>query len=336
MKKLKIISILMVYVSISYAGVLVPGMVIRWGYEGSGYGNAANVVTIAGQTLTNAVSIATGSAHSLALRSNGTVVGWGFDYYGQASGCKAPGPNDANGLVEINGETLSNVTDIAAWENSSLALKSDGTLVGWGEVKIPAGLSNIVAITKGSLALKNNGTLTSWGNSKIPAGLSNVVAIAASGTYRSEVFALKSDGTVMKWNDWQGEPSIVSGLSNLVAIATGRGNKDGQHYLALKNDGTVFGWGINHNGQATGVESGTDSLVTSKGQVVSNIVAIAAGMGYSLGLKRNGTVTSWGKIGIHPLTVPEGLSNVVAIAAGADFCLAITTNRAVADKFRKK
>jgi hypothetical protein len=39
---------------------------------------------------------------------------------------------------------------------------------------------------------------------------------------------------------------------------------------------------------------------------------------------------------LYPVTVPEGLSDVVAIAAGAeDFCLAITTNRVVADRFRR-
>ena len=56
---------------------------------------------------------------------------------------------------------------IAAGHAHSLALKTDGTVVGWGSVidgqtTIPGGLSNIVAIAAGgahSLALKTDGTV---------------------------------------------------------------------------------------------------------------------------------------------------------------------------------
>jgi len=59
-------------------------------------------------------------------------------------------------------------------------------------------------------------------------------------------------------------------------------------------------------------------------------MAISAYYGYSLALKRDGTVVGWGE---NCPGIPAGLAGVVAIAAGDDFCLAITTNNAVADKF---
>jgi hypothetical protein len=91
------------------------------------------------------VAIAGGSYHSLALQADGTVVGWGYDNYGQRS-------------VPVG---LSNVVAIAAGEYYSLALQVDGTVVGWGrdnygQINVPAGLSNVVAIAGGgahSLAL---------------------------------------------------------------------------------------------------------------------------------------------------------------------------------------
>ena len=64
-------------------------------------------------TFTN---IAAGSSHSLALKSDGTVVAWGKNFYGQA-------------IVPAG---LSGVTAIAAGGDHSLALKSDGTVVAWG------------------------------------------------------------------------------------------------------------------------------------------------------------------------------------------------------------
>jgi alpha-tubulin suppressor-like RCC1 family protein len=117
--------------------------------------------------------------------------------------------------------------------------------------------------------------------------------------------------------------------------------------LALKRDGTVVGWGSNKVGESTGTATtnspnGVDFFsagqVVISGQVLSNVMSIAAGTGYSLALKKDGTVVAWGRMvnDLYPVTVPEGLSDVVAIAAGAeDFCLAITTNRVVADRFRR-
>ena len=63
------------------------------------------------------VAIAAGGAHSLALKADGTVVGWGYNDYGQANGAAAG----------------SNVVAIAAGGTHSLALKADGTVVGWGD-----------------------------------------------------------------------------------------------------------------------------------------------------------------------------------------------------------
>jgi hypothetical protein len=74
------------------------------------------------------------------------------------------------------------------------------------------------------------------------------------------------------------------------------------------------------------------------GAVLSNVVAIAAGRGYSLALTGGGTMVGWGRMGngLYPVPIPEGLTSVVAIAAGEDCCLAITTNAAVAERFARR
>jgi hypothetical protein len=128
--------------------------------------------------LTNVAAIAGGYDHSLALKRDGTVVGWGRNDSGQAT------PRLG----------LTNVAAIAAGYRFSLALKRDGTVVGWGvndsgQATPPLGLSNVVAIAAGEchgLALKRDGAVVgwgynSWGQAASPSGLSNVVAIAAGG-----------------------------------------------------------------------------------------------------------------------------------------------------------
>jgi len=144
----------------------------------------------------------------------------------------------------------------------ALALKNDGTVIGWGY--------------NGSVATYNVGP------TNVPAGLSNVVAIAAGGGHG---LALQSDSTVMGWGynhsgQATGIPNLISPyastglvviagqvLSNVVAISAGS-----IHSLALKNDGSVISWGYNIDGEAT-IPPG-----------VSNVVAISAGFYQSLAI----------------------------------------------------
>jgi hypothetical protein len=129
----------------------------------------------------NAVAIAGGSYHNLAVKNDGTVVAWGDNSAGQT--------NVPAGLT--------NVVAIAGGSYHSLALRYDGTVVAWGDnsagqTSVPAGLSHVVAVAAGgfhSLALKNDGTVVAWGDNtagqtSVPVGLSNVVAIA-SGYFHS-------------------------------------------------------------------------------------------------------------------------------------------------------
>src|SRR5207237_805117 len=81
----------------------------------------------------------------------------------------------------------------------------------------------------------------------------------------------------------------IATLSSVIASAAGS-----VHSLALKNDGTVWSWGGNTNGQ---VGDGTTNQRTSPVQVttLSSVIAIAAGADHSLALKSDGTIWTWGK-----------------------------------------
>ena len=260
------------------------------------------------------------------------IVGWGSNSQGQTT-------------IPAG---LSGVTAIAAGSNHSLALKSDGTVVGWGAQTIPAGLSGVTAIAAGydqSLALKSDGTVVAWGNNQ--AGqvtgtanqispytnvanpvtlsgtvLSGVTAIAAGGRHS---FAVKSDGTVVRWGTNGDAPP--AGLSGVTAIAT-TSDPGNVHSLALKSDGTVVGWGYTAYGIST-IPAG-----------LSGVTAIAAGSNHSLALKSDGTVVAWGldtngqvtgtASGIYSASVANPvtlngtvLSGVTAIAAGSSHSLAL-------------
>jgi alpha-tubulin suppressor-like RCC1 family protein len=84
------------------------------------------------------IAISAGADHSLALRRDGLVIGWGNNQYGAATPPQG----------------LSDVKAIAGGWNYSLALLNDGTVVGWGSSEfgaatIPPSLTNAIAIAAG-------------------------------------------------------------------------------------------------------------------------------------------------------------------------------------------
>lgn len=247
--------------------------------------------------------------HVLVVKSDGTVSATGDNSAGQ---CNVPAG-------------LTGVVAVAAGAGSSMALKSDGTLVEWGEAWMgtaPAGLSNVVARARGgshALALKSDGTVVAWGDNSfgqctIPGGLTNVIAIA--GSDHASV-ALKSDGTVVAWGRTDtGECNVPADLSGVIAVAAGGGGA-----VALKSDGTVAGWGY----------------WASVPEGLSNAVAVAAGKNHRVALKSDGTVVAWGgettfayPNGAMINLVPWNVSDVVAIAAGNDRTYIIKADGSVA------
>lgn len=102
------------------------------------------------------------------------------------------------------------------------------------------------------------------------------------------------------------------------------------HTLALTDDGRVYAWGRNTNGQVGDPMTGTFTTRAGKVDVSSEpVVDIAAGRFVSIALDSAGAVYTWGDssvtaAGSTPTRV-EGLpSNIVGISAGGVFFLAWT------------
>ena len=63
--------------------------------------------------------------------------------------------------------------------------------------------------------------------------------------------------------------------------------------MAIRNDGTLWTWGNNSNGQL-GVGSTTSETRIVRASDLTNVVAIAAGDYHSLAVRSDGTVWAWG------------------------------------------
>ena len=172
--------------------LLSNGTVVAWGYNahgelGSGNdtgpdncaGSPCSKTPVAVSGLSHVVAIAAGSFHSLAVLSNGTVVAWGDNAYGELGN----GGHNSSTPVAVSG--LSGVTQVAGGEYHSLALRSNGTVMAWG--------MNVY----GQLGNGTIDTISTPHPTPTPvSGLAGVTQVAA-GQYHS--LALRSNGTVMAW-----------------------------------------------------------------------------------------------------------------------------------------
>ena len=196
----------------------------------------------------------------------------------------------------------------------------------------PPDLTGVVAIAGGavhSLALKSDGCVVVWGNNRvgqmdIPEDLQNVESIAAGAIHN---LAIKSDGTVVAWGDNRfGQIDVPAGLSEVIAITAGA-----QHSLAVKSDGTIIAWGDNSLGQLNVPEIASGSLISTanaKGTINSqfnagSVTSIAAGLFHNIISLADGTVVAWGNDADGQTELPEALSGVTEVVAGADHNLAL-------------
>ncbi len=170
--------------------------------------------------------VAAASSHALALKTNGTLWGWGWTGLRELALAESHGKL---GIVTAPTRigTDSNWTQIAVGASHSLALKSDGSLWGWGQ-------NDHGQVGDGRT--RNQFTVTQIGQDR---DWSVIAAGAASS------FALKKDGTVWGWGYLTGKtndvlPRPIDLRSNIVAIAA-----NDFILLALRSDHTLWICGPN-------------------------------------------------------------------------------------------
>lgn len=218
------------------------GTVWSWGDNEEGqlgigsYLTSANPVKIL--YINDVISIRTGNLHTLALKNNGELYSWGKNTVGQC-GNGTTSRNITNPVYVING-----ISAIGVGGAHSFAITNEGTVLGWGtntlgqlgigtynnifsspvEMK---GISNVKCITGGNLhtiVLKNDGTVWVCGSNKY-GGL--------------------GDGHI--YNDY---PDYSSTFIQLNGISEAKSIAGGIYFtIALLDDGSVWGCGINDHGQ---------------------------------------------------------------------------------------
>lgn len=226
-----------------------------------------------------------GDYSNLAIKTDGSLWAWGANFEGQLG-------NGTNGYgsaynktepIQIGSDT--NWQSVSAGGMHSLAIKTDRTLWAWGD-------NNAGQLGIGTSGSTDRNVPTQVGTA------SDWNSISAGDSYS---LAIKNDGTLWAWGSnsngklGNGSPYINS----LVPIQIGTASnwqsvKAGYDFsLAIKNDGTLWGWGNNSSGQL-GNGTTADSSVPIQIGTDTDWVKVSSGIPHSMAIKSNGTLWAWG------------------------------------------
>ena len=118
-------------------------------------------------------------------------------------------------------------------------------------------------------------------------------------------YGIKTDGTLWSWGDngngqlglnistgeVRSSPVQVGTLTNWQSL--GVNGSQATHQLAIKTDGTLWGWG---NGASGALGDGTVTVKSSPIQIgtLTNWSQVAIGGSFSMAIKTDGTLWAWG------------------------------------------
>ncbi len=274
---------------VAYA-VRQDGAVLGWGsdYSGSISGEPRFSQTLprtvalpAGITVSR---IGAGARSSYVVASDGSVYGWGENFYSNlglanVTEISTVTPLPITGVTEIDGGvswTVAVKKDGTVWRNSGPYIPQFGQVPGFAQepgisnarrVAVPKHLDNYGAGADMAFVLDGAGTLHGFGYDANRLGILGVDL--PLGTYRSAA-------------PIPGIPRPVADFSALY-----------RHVAVVLDDGTVWTWGSNSDGQ---LGDGTTTTRTQPRQVpgLSGVARVSAGRCHTLALKSDGTVWAWG------------------------------------------
>lgn len=286
-------------------------------------------------------AISVGGGHSLALRSDGSVLAWGADSKGQLG----DSGNDTDKATPVPVAGLgagSGVVAIDAGGSFSLALRGDGSVLAWGWDELST-LGDGCADANQSAPVAVMGLGAGSGVVAVDAGDFHSLAV----TNGASPVATPAATTRMKgWGlNHVGELGDGTTLGSTapsgtrVPLGTTKVAAGAFHSIARRDDGSAWAWGWNGYGQL-GDGTATDRLAAVQVPGLSGVCDVAAGGTHSVAVLQDGTVWTWGWNAVGqlgdgtlddqrtPQQVP-GLTDAVSVVTGTYHTLVLRRDGSV-------
>jgi alpha-tubulin suppressor-like RCC1 family protein len=264
------------------------GSVWSWGVASSGQlgdntitSKSSPVSVVGGHSFS---FLAAGNFFNLALKSNnGSAWAWGLGTTGQLGDFQSFS-NRSSPVSVVGGHSF---VRLIATEVNGYGLKDDGSIWGWGQNLLGALGNNTDGLRKSPVSVVGNHSF---------------IKVSASEGAGNAPIALKADGSAWQWgragNNEIGDGNGTIPRSSPVSVVGGHSFIDisngSTHSMALKSDGSAWGWG-----QGTTGEMGQNALATRNSPVSvvggHSFASIRAGATSTIALKSSdGSVWAWG------------------------------------------
>ena len=241
-------------------------------------------------------SMSAGDFHTLGLRSDGSIWGWGLNQNGQIGD-----KTSLDRMVPTQIGTDKKWTVISASKAHSVGVKSDGTLWAWGR-NFDGQLGDVTGVDK-TFPIQVFMTPAAAGSTTAPTATAADKIWASAGAGSNFTVGLKSDSTVYTWggnergqlgNGTSAAPALATNVPTLIASLKALNISVGNlHVLAIRPDGSLFSWGANELGQLGNGKS-TDGKLPVQVGTETDWKMVAAGGFHSLAVKVDGSLWSWG------------------------------------------
>src|SRR3954452_24730820 len=254
-------------------------------------------------TGTNTPAVAMGADHGIILASDGSLWSWGENSLGWP--VLGLGNVKAQSSLRRIGDE-SDWTQVTTSDSHVIALKSDGTIWGWGN-----NLSG--QLGDGTSGRRATRKTVSPG----PFGI-DWKQVAAGGT---SSYGLASNGTLWAWgNNWTGQLGIGTTTNSAEPVQVGSSTNwtkvwaAGIQTVAQQSDGSLWFWG-----SLTGEGKGANRfLVPTRVSADTNWADVCFGYFCVLAIKTDGTLWAWGRdAGIYT-GAPVQRANVVPARVGTN------------------
>ncbi len=232
-------------------------------------------------------NITAGFNHTIAIKQDGSLWAWGSNATCQLG---TGTMTDKHNPVQIG--TDLDWLSVSAGGYHTAAIKANGTLWVWG-YNSDGQLGDNTIYKK--FAPTQLGTANDW----------KMVSAGSNFT-----MAIKTDGTLWAWGfNYDGMLGIGSSIDMLIPTQVGTEKNwktisaGASHCVALKNDGSLWAWGTNIYGELGNGVSGHSKTIYSPVNIGTDTdwKLICAGSNYSMAIKTDGTLWTWGINGFGQL-----------------------------------
>lgn len=230
------------------------GSLWGWGRNMGGYiGDGTTIaksspVSVLGP-LTDVVSVSSSYGTASAVLADGSLWGWGYNQYNTLGNGDPPG---GSFLSPISIPFFSDWAEVASGGCHVIARRGDGTLWSWGSQDAPIWMGTTGSLGDGTVLSRSSpvsvlGGFTDWkqitANSGVSGGLRENGTLWAWGwnNYNGIGYGVLGDGTT----EARSSPvSVIGGFTDWADCSFGFSGA-----LAIREDGTLWGWGYNSNGE---------------------------------------------------------------------------------------